>query len=167
MSPEEFARGWVRLDRVFDIEAKCRAAFDNEFHKIPASMTYDQWRLAFKTGWRESAAHPKELQPATVQLVDAWFSLNTGLGGCSDEDVAALAAIFYGTNPPPLDFDQQLTMRMPRAGRTSTKTWKATARHARGRALRCSTAPILTGPLRKASASAAAGLAKHASDHQT
>ena len=109
MSPEEFARDWVRLDRVFDIEAKCRAAFDNEFHKIPASMTYDQWRLAFKTGWRESAAHPKELQPATVQLVDAWFSLNTGLGGCSDEDVAALAAIFYGTNPPPLDFDQQLT----------------------------------------------------------
>jgi len=99
MSPEEFAREWVRLDRVADIEAKCRAAFDNEFHKVAASMTYDQWRLAFKTGWRESAAHPKILRPATIQMVDEWFRLNTGLGGASDSDIETLAAIFYGTNP--------------------------------------------------------------------
>lgn len=27
--------------------------------------------------------------------VDAWFAANTGLGGCSDKDVAALSEIFY------------------------------------------------------------------------
>jgi hypothetical protein len=33
------------------IEALCREAFDNMFHKCRATMTYDQWRLAFKTGF--------------------------------------------------------------------------------------------------------------------
>lgn len=35
---------------------------------------------------------PKSLTYA----VDLWFAQNTGLGGCSDKDVAELAAIFYG-----------------------------------------------------------------------
>ena len=29
-----------------------------------------------------------------IEAVDAWFAKNTGLGGCSDKDVAELAAIF-------------------------------------------------------------------------
>ena len=40
------------LSYVAKVEAECRAAFDAEFHKIPAAMTYDQWRVAFKAGWR-------------------------------------------------------------------------------------------------------------------
>ena len=47
-------------------------------------------------------AHPAEgvpvqvVQPsdALIEAVDAWFADNTGLGGCSDKDVAELAAIF-------------------------------------------------------------------------
>jgi hypothetical protein len=31
-----------------------------------------------------------------TRAVDQWFAQNTGLGGCSDSDVAQLAAIFYG-----------------------------------------------------------------------
>lgn len=33
---------------------------------------------------------------STVARVDAWFSKNTGLGGCSEKDVSELAAIFRG-----------------------------------------------------------------------
>lgn len=40
------------LKYVAEIEAKGREAFDNHFHKCPATMTYDQWREAFKVGFR-------------------------------------------------------------------------------------------------------------------
>lgn len=40
-----------QLSYVAKVEKECRAAFDNEFHKICATMTYDQWRIAFKVGW--------------------------------------------------------------------------------------------------------------------
>ena len=33
-----------------------------------------------------------------VLAVDRWFAENTGLGGCSDADVAALAALFWGVH---------------------------------------------------------------------
>ncbi len=29
------------------------------------------------------------------ERVDAWFAKNTGLGGCSDKDIAELTEIFY------------------------------------------------------------------------
>jgi len=45
MSPDQ-------LSYVAKVEAECRAAFDTEFYKIRATMTYDQWRVAFKVGWR-------------------------------------------------------------------------------------------------------------------
>ncbi|QXW17465.1 hypothetical protein KXJ72_11500 [Comamonas aquatica] len=51
---------------------------------------------------RAAPAHPAEGVPAQaaqpsdalIEAVDAWFAENTGLGGCSDKDVAELAAIF-------------------------------------------------------------------------
>ena len=53
-----------------------------------------------------ATAHPAEGVPAQavqpsdslIEAVDAWFADNTGLGGCSDKDVAELAAIF-ATHP--------------------------------------------------------------------
>jgi broad specificity phosphatase PhoE len=41
-----------QLSYVAKVEEECRAAFETEFLKIRAAMTYDQWRLAFKIGWR-------------------------------------------------------------------------------------------------------------------
>lgn len=41
-----------QLTYVSKVEAECRAAFDAEFHKVKATMTYDQWRAAFKVGWK-------------------------------------------------------------------------------------------------------------------
>lgn len=51
---------------------------------------------------RAAPAHPAEGVPAQaaqpsdalIEAVDAWFAKNTGLGGCSNKDVAELAAIF-------------------------------------------------------------------------
>lgn len=48
---------------------------------IPASQVH-----AAVTRW------PEHL----TRAVDHWFAQNTGLGGCSDSDVAQLAVIFYG-----------------------------------------------------------------------
>ena len=39
---------------------------------------------------------PADPQPDLVRAVDDWFSQNTGLDGCSNKDVAELAALFYG-----------------------------------------------------------------------
>jgi hypothetical protein len=39
---------------------------------------------------------PAGLQTDLVRAVDDWFRQNTGLGGCSNNDVAELAALFYG-----------------------------------------------------------------------
>lgn len=36
------------------------------------------------------------LPESLTREVDLWFAANTGLGGCSDKDVAELAEIFYG-----------------------------------------------------------------------
>lgn len=36
--------------------------------------------------------------PHLVAAVDQWFAQNTGLGGCSDKDVADLAALFWGVH---------------------------------------------------------------------
>ena len=44
---------------------------------------------------------------ALIEAVDAWFADNTGLGGCSDKDVAELAAIF-ATQPAAQGLDAQL-----------------------------------------------------------
>ena len=41
--------------------------------------------------------HDEPNLPESLTIeVDAWFARNTGLGGCSDKDVAELAEIFYG-----------------------------------------------------------------------
>jgi hypothetical protein len=40
------------LKSVAGVEAKAREGFDRHFHKIAASMSYDQWRLAFAVGFR-------------------------------------------------------------------------------------------------------------------
>jgi len=39
---------------------------------------------------------PADPEPNLVRAVDDWFAQNTGLGGCSNKDVAELAALFYG-----------------------------------------------------------------------
>ncbi len=61
-----------------------------------------------------ATAHPAEgvpaqaVQPsdALIEAVDAWFADNTGLGGCSDKDVAELAAIF-ATQPAAQGLDAE------------------------------------------------------------
>jgi len=40
------------LKHAAEVEAKCREAFDNYFHKCAASMDYDQWSVAFRVGFR-------------------------------------------------------------------------------------------------------------------
>ncbi len=40
------------LSHVAKVEEECRAAFDNYFHKVRATMTYEQWQVAFRIGWR-------------------------------------------------------------------------------------------------------------------
>lgn len=44
----------------------------------------------------DAATAEPSLPESLIRAVDAWFVQNTGLGGCSDKDVAELAAIFYG-----------------------------------------------------------------------
>lgn len=51
---------------------------------------------AATTGAAEQPAGEYPTLPESlVRSVDRWFAQNTGLGGCSDKDVAELAAIFY------------------------------------------------------------------------
>jgi len=57
-------------------------------------------RYWFRKGYTAAAAQaevqaePVPLTGDLIESVDAWFAQNTGLGGCSDKDVAELAAIF-------------------------------------------------------------------------
>ena len=78
-------------------------------HRLPHDKP-SQLADSFRHGWQAARrallaavpAHPAEgvpaqaVQPsdALIEVVDAWFADNTGLGGCSDKDVAELAAIF-------------------------------------------------------------------------
>lgn len=54
---------------------------------------------ALATGGQANAVLTGEL----IEAVDAWFARNTGLGGCSDKDVAELAAIFAAPQAVQLD----------------------------------------------------------------
>ena len=40
----------------------------------------------------------KQLPEPLILAVDGWFKDNTGVGGCSDGDVEALAELFYGVH---------------------------------------------------------------------
>ena len=44
---------------------------------------------------------PSMTDQSIIEAVDGWFARNTGLGGCSDKDVAELAAIFAAAPQPP------------------------------------------------------------------
>ena len=69
---------------------------------------------AFLAMQNTAPAHPAEGVPAQavqpsdslIEAVDAWFADNTGLGGCSDKDVAELAAIF-ATHPTQQGLDAE------------------------------------------------------------
>ena len=54
------------------------------------------------------AVPAQAVQPSDslIEAVDAWFADNTGLGGCSDKDVAELAAIF-ATHPTQQGLDAE------------------------------------------------------------
>lgn len=39
-----------------EVEALCRQAYDEHFHKVAADIAYDQWRIAFKAGFRGGRA---------------------------------------------------------------------------------------------------------------
>ena len=48
-----------RLPTPYDMEAMCRRAYDNQYHKIKADMGYDQWRMV----WLKAiAAHESDPQ---------------------------------------------------------------------------------------------------------
>ncbi|UBB19525.1 hypothetical protein [Comamonas odontotermitis] len=55
------------------------------------------------TAQAEVQAQPVALPGDLIKSVDAWFAKNTGLGGCSDNDVAELAAIFTAHQALPAD----------------------------------------------------------------
>ncbi|MDH1378360.1 hypothetical protein N5J07_02585 [Comamonas aquatica] len=44
---------------------------------------------------------PSMTDQSIIEAVDGWFARNTALGGCSDKDVAELAAIFAAAPQPP------------------------------------------------------------------
>lgn len=48
--------------------------------------------------WNRRA--PSLPDQSIIEAVDGWFARNTGLGGCSDKDVAELAAIFAAAPKP-------------------------------------------------------------------
>lgn len=58
----------------------------------------------------------KTLNPKLIEAVDAWFAQNTGLGGCSDKDVAELAAIFSNAAVPEPTIHSSEWGQMPVAG---------------------------------------------------
>ena len=76
-------------------------------------------------------AHPAEgvpaqaVQPsdALIDAVDSWFADNTGLGGCSDKDVAELAAIF-ATQPAAQGMDAE-TQRHAAIGKVIERASRA------------------------------------------
>lgn len=109
------------LARIAELEAVLSAMGEKGNPVEPADIprATDQDTHFFLAGWNGRAAqvdphehfrnaaatapaYPAEgvpaqaVQPsdALIEAVDAWFADNTGLGGCSDKDVAELAAIF-------------------------------------------------------------------------
>lgn len=53
-------------------------------------------RAAQPAGAQQPGAAYAALPESLILAVDRWFADNTGLGGCGDEDVRELAALFYG-----------------------------------------------------------------------
>ena len=51
--------------------------------------------------WQAARRAPSVPDQSIIEAVDGWFARNTGLGGCSDKDVAELAAIFAAAPQPP------------------------------------------------------------------
>lgn len=51
--------------------------------------------------WKAARRAPSVPDQSIIEAVDGWFARNTGLGGCSDKDVAELAAIFAAAPQPP------------------------------------------------------------------
>lgn len=88
----ETARGFLRYDGI-DAERALKAR-NGLMQAIETVKTIDggYWEPAHPAeGVPAQAAQPSD---ALIEVVDAWFAENTGLGGCSDKDVAELAAIF-------------------------------------------------------------------------
>ena len=57
--------------------------------------------IAWQAARRAPAVPVPQVTPAMIEAVDGWFARNTDLGGCSDKDVAELAAIFAAAPQPP------------------------------------------------------------------
>jgi hypothetical protein len=51
--------------------------------------------------WRAARRAPSVPDQSIIEAVDGWFARNTAIGGCSDKDVAELAAIFAAAPKPP------------------------------------------------------------------
>lgn len=51
--------------------------------------------------WQAARRAPAVPDQSIIEAVDGWFARNTCLGGCSDKDVAELAAIFAAAPQPP------------------------------------------------------------------
>lgn len=70
---------------------------------------FDKWWQEYGLGdydtqfeaWQAARRAPAVQDQSTIEAVDDWFARNTGLGGCSDKDVAELAAIFAAAPQPP------------------------------------------------------------------
>lgn len=116
--PAEFVRGFGNLAHNYSLAAVA----PDHYHGVER----DAFSAAYKRCGNDLAklreiltaapAHPAEgvpaqaVQPsdALIEAVDAWFADNTGLGGCSDKDVAELAAIF-ATQPAAQGLDSAIS----------------------------------------------------------
>lgn len=95
----DFVEG-LKVGDTYELQASIRA-WSETFRVTKApDETSDDYEVELVSS--DAPAHPAEgvpaqaVQPsdALIEAVDAWFADNTGLGGCSDKDVAELAAIF-------------------------------------------------------------------------
>ena len=80
--------------RIAEMEAELEAVGAGGVQRLAAAPL---------VGQKEVPAQAAQPSDALIEAVDAWFADNTGLGGCSDKDVAELAAIFATQPAAPKD----------------------------------------------------------------
>ena len=97
---------WPKPHEITDADQEeigCELVVLNQHH-LPVLRCKLGGGYVDSTTWFYAKRNPKmtqtqqpealRLADALIEAVDAWFADNTGLGGCSDKDVAELAAIF-------------------------------------------------------------------------
>lgn len=77
-----------------------RAEFEKLWAERPIYMGQDHQKELALHWWQAARSAPSMPDQSIIEAVDGWFARNTALGGCSDKDVAELAAIFAAAPQP-------------------------------------------------------------------